>query len=61
MTLATCKRMLANATNPEEKAFWENRIARKLRYVKYASEKPVEVKPEVKELIKVVKKNAKKR
>ena len=29
MTLENCKRLLAKAETPEEKAFWEARIARK--------------------------------
>ena len=37
MTIDTCKVRLGLAKTDEEKAFWENRIARKLKKPKYAS------------------------
>jgi len=36
MTLETCKKRLELAKTDKEKAFWEDRIARKLRKPKYA-------------------------
>lgn len=43
MTIETCKKQLAAAKTPEEKAYWQARIDRKIaRYPKYAALKVVE-------------------
>ena len=42
MTLENCKKRAELAKTPEEKAFWEARIARKLRLRKYAHLRVVE-------------------
>ena len=36
MTLETCKKRLELAKTDEEKAFWEAKIARKMKHPKYA-------------------------